>query len=128
MSEGTISHVVAHICLGSIDTDRSISDTMLYTCNEITYNRHSKIISLEAMAWPSYIENHIIMRRVIMRMDCTRKFINILAAASENKKSAYAKTKTQMSCAITSPLISVFVFGYRVSTIPLLVQSEMLSL
>ena len=36
---------------------------------------------------------------------------SIRAAAQENKQSAYAKTKTQISCAVTAQLISAFVFA-----------------
>ena len=31
---------------------------------------YSKIINLEAMTWPRYIENRTIVRRVIMRLNC----------------------------------------------------------
>ena len=41
---------------------------------------------------------------------------------------AYAKTKTQISFAVTAKLISVFVFRYTDSTIPLLPKSEISSL
>ena len=40
---------------------------------------------------------------------------------------AYAKTKTQISFAVTAKLISAFVFRYIDSTIPLLSKSEILS-
>ena len=36
------------------------------------------------------------------------------AASWENKQSAYAKTKTQISFAVTAKLISVFVFATRI--------------
>ena len=36
------------------------------------------------------------------------------AAAHENQQSAYAKTKTQISFAVTAKLISVFVFAARI--------------
>ena len=36
------------------------------------------------------------------------------AAAWKNKQSAYAKTKTQISCAVTAQLISVFVFTTQI--------------
>ena len=32
---------------------------------------YSKIIILGAMTWPCYIENSLIMRRVIMRLNCS---------------------------------------------------------
>ena len=38
----------------------------------------------------------------------------IWAAASENQQPAYAKTKTQISCAVTAQLISAFVFATRI--------------
>ena len=41
---------------------------------------------------------------------------------------AYAKTKTQMSFALTTKLISAFGFRYIESTIPLLSESEISSL
>ena len=45
----------------------------------------------------------------------------IWAAMWENRLFAYAKTKTQISCAVTAQLISAFVFATQiVSTIPLL--------
>ena len=47
----------------------------------------------------------------------------ILAFAGENQQSAYAKTKMQISCAVTAQLISVFVFAVINSTIPLLGKS-----
>ena len=41
---------------------------------------------------------------------------------------AYAKTKTQISFAVTAKLISAFVFGYIDSTITILSEYEILSL
>ena len=38
----------------------------------------------------------------------------IWAATWENRIFAYAKTKTQISCAVTAQLISVFVFATRI--------------
>ena len=40
--------------------------------------------------------------------------LEILAATSENQQSAYAKTKTQTSFAVTAKLISAFVFGTQI--------------
>ena len=46
---------------GSIEVDSVISETVL--C--------SILINLEAMTWPSYNENCIILRHIIMRLKCT---------------------------------------------------------
>ena len=46
----------------------------------------------------------------------------------ENMLFAYAKTKPQISCAVTVQLISTFIFRYIDSTIPLLSKSEISSL
>ena len=46
----------------------------------------------------------------------------------KNRLFAYAKTKTQISFAITAKLISVFVFAITDSTIPLLLISKISSL
>ena len=42
------------------------------------------------------------------------------ASAPENQQSAYAKTKTQISCAVTAQLISVFVFASQIGKSPFL--------
>ena len=56
--------LVITLSLGSIETDRVISEPCY---NEVIFYRHD----LGAMTWPCYIENRIIMRRVIMRLKCT---------------------------------------------------------
>ena len=61
-------NLIITLSLGSIGADGVISEPCY---NEVTYYRHSKIINLGAMAWPCYIENCIIMRCVIMRLNCT---------------------------------------------------------
>ena len=43
----------------------------------------------------------------------------------KKKKSANAKTKAQISCAVTAQLISDFCFRYMDSTISLLLKSKM---
>ena len=51
-----------------METDRVISEPCY---NEVIYNRHnSNIIILGAMTWLCCIENHLVMRRVIMRFNC----------------------------------------------------------
>ena len=61
-------NLIITLSLGSIETDRVISE-LCY--NEVIYYRHiAKKINLGAMTWPCYIENCIIMRRVIMRLKC----------------------------------------------------------
>ena len=59
-------NLIIMLSLGSKETDHVISEPCF---NEVIYIRHySKIIILGAMAWSCYIENHIIMRYVIMRL------------------------------------------------------------
>ena len=50
--------------LVSMESDHNISEPCY---NDI----YSKIINLRAMTWPHYIENHTIVRCVIMRLNCT---------------------------------------------------------
>ena len=71
---GILSGLPIHVNLSitlslvSIDTDRVI---FVKTCyNEVIYYRH--VISLGAMTWSYYIENCIIVRHVIMRLNCTQ--------------------------------------------------------
>ena len=42
------------------------------------------------------------------------KIILLNNAASKNQHSAYAKTKTQVSCAVTAQLIDVYVFATHI--------------
>ena len=73
--------LVITLSLGSKVTDRVISEPCY---NEVIYYRHihRKIINLGTMTWLSCIENHIIVRHVIMRSNyienlCLRKEILI---------------------------------------------------
>ena len=62
------ANLIITLSLGSIETDHVISEPCY---NEVTFYRHIvKIINLGAMARPCYIENRIIMRRIIMRLRC----------------------------------------------------------
>ena len=45
---------------------------------------------------------------------CSQSEFNIWAASWENQRSAYAKTKTQISFAVTAKLIRAFVFATRI--------------
>ena len=59
-------NLIITLSLGSIETDRVISEPCY---NEIRFYGHSsKVINLGAMTWSCYIENRIIMRVVIMRL------------------------------------------------------------
>ena len=64
-------NLIITLSLGSMETDRVISEPCY---NEVIYNRYTmynKIINLGAMTWQCYIENCTIVRRVIMRLNCT---------------------------------------------------------
>ena len=54
-------NLIIMISFGSIEADRVISETV---------QTYSKIHNLGAMTWPSYIENPIIVKSVIMRLKC----------------------------------------------------------
>ena len=62
------------LSLGSIEADCVLSEPCY---NEATYYTYSKTINLGAMTSPYSIENHIIMRYVIMRLKCTGKITKI---------------------------------------------------
>ena len=51
--------------------------------------------------------------RSLMKLDAIFSVSIIFAAALENQRSAYAKTKLQISCAVTVQLISAFVFAQK---------------
>ena len=51
-----------------VHRNRQVISELCY--NEVTY---SKIINLRSMTWLHYIENRIMMRRVIMRFKCIVK-------------------------------------------------------
>ena len=57
----------------------------------------------------STFKNHCLLHRNVCVMDWT-----VWAATWENRIFAYAKTKTQISFAVTAKLISVFVFATRI--------------
>ena len=60
--------LIITLSFGSMETDSVISESCY---NEVIYNTYSKIINLGAMTWPHYTENFTIVRRVIMRLNCT---------------------------------------------------------
>ena len=85
--------------------------------------------------WFSHVVAHMIITVPDHNMELTVHYANtpiqytvIWAATWEKRIFAYAKTKAQISFAVTAKLISAFVFAITESTIPLLPISEISNL
>ena len=74
---------------------------------------------------PFEYENHLELNLSYNTESRQNLILNIIGVTLwENRVFAYAKTKAQISCAVTAQLISAFVFATQIATIPLLPKSE----